>query len=199
MRTNLPIGCEPTERETVSQHHLAATILAALSCLCAPLAAAKELTVEEVDRLCPPRAETAARFEPGAYPPAARSYREAALMAYRYMTSLRAMRALPETGKPDQKYQHNAYISKTHAAHICAMLDWLEADPSARPTALRFAKASAEFLLSELEPANAPLAFWPPTYCRQPLAFDPKTAGPTTSPTWSATSPSPSRNTAAKS
>lgn len=152
-------------------------IVAATISLCASLAAAKELTVEDVDRLCPPRAETAARFEPGAYPPAARSYREAALMAYRYMTSLRAMQALVETGKPDQKYQHNAYISKTHAAHIEAMLDWLETDPSARETAMRFAKASAEFLLSELEPANAPLAFWPPTYCRQPLEFDPKTDG----------------------
>ena len=37
--------------------------------------------------LCPPRPETAAPFEPGAYPPAARPYLEAARMAYDYMTS----------------------------------------------------------------------------------------------------------------
>jgi len=135
------------------------------------------LTVEEVDRLCPPRKETAAVFKAGAYPPAARGYDEAAKMAYRYMTSLREMRALVETGKPDQKYQHNAYVSKTHAAHVEAMLDWAKLEPSRRDEAMRFAKASAEFLLKELEPADAPLAWWPPTYGRKPLEFDPKTDG----------------------
>ena len=62
----------------------------------------------DIDVLCPPRPETAAKFCPGAYPGAARPYREAAKMIYRYMTSLRGMTALVETGKPDQKYQHNA-------------------------------------------------------------------------------------------
>ena len=38
-------------------------------------AAAAELSETEVDRLCPPRAETAAAFKAGAYPPAARPYR----------------------------------------------------------------------------------------------------------------------------
>ena len=139
---------------------------------------AAELSVAEVDRLCPPRKETAAVYKPGAYPPAARSYREAAKMVYRYMTSLPAMKVLVETGRPNQKYQHNAYVSKTHAAHIHAMLDWMELEPERRETALRFAKASAEFLLKELEPKDAPLAYWPPTYGRTPLEFDPKTDGP---------------------
>ena len=136
------------------------------------------LTVEEVDRLCPPRPETAAKFEAGTYPPAARSYSEAAKMAYDYMTKLPAMTVLVETGKPNQKYQHNAYVSKTHAAHIEAMLDWMKFDPTNRDKAMRFAKASAEFLLTELEPRDAPLAWWPPTYGRKPLEFDPKTDGP---------------------
>lgn len=132
----------------------------------------------DIDALCPPRPETAARFEPGAYPPAARPYREAARMIYEYMTGLPGMTALVETGKPHQKYQHNAYVSKTHAAHILAMLRWAKLDPAMRETAMRFAKASAEYLLGELEPAEAPLAFWPPTYGRKPLEFDPKTDGP---------------------
>ena len=67
----------------------------------------------DIDRLCPPRAETAARYEAGAYPAAVRPYRDAAIAVYRYMTSLPAMTALVETGKPSQKYQHNAYVSKT--------------------------------------------------------------------------------------
>ena len=139
---------------------------------------AGSLTVEEVDRLCPPRPETAAKFEEGTYPPAARSYSEAAKLAYDYMTKLPAMTVLVETGKPNQKYQHNAYVSKTHAAHIEAMLDWMKFDPTNRDKAMRFAKASAEFLLTELEPRDAPLAWWPPTYGRKPLEFDPKTDGP---------------------
>ena len=99
-------------------------------------------------------------------------------MAYRYMTSLPAMTVLAETGRPDQKYQHNAYVSKTHAAHIKAMLDWMKLEPSQREKAMGFARASAEFLLKELEPKDAPLAWWPPTYGRTPLEFDPRTDGP---------------------
>ena len=150
------------------------TILTAACALSANTAEA----VVDIDALCPPRAETAARFKAGSYPPAARPYREAAKMAYRYMVSLPAMTTLVETGRPNQKYQHNAYVSKTHAAHIEAMLDWMRLEPEMRETAMRFAKASAEFLLKELEPGDAPLAFWPPTYGRKPLEFDPKTDGP---------------------
>lgn len=132
----------------------------------------------DIDRLCPPRPETAAKYEAGAYPAAARPYRESALAAYRYMVALPAMTALVETGKPNQKYQHNAYVSKTHAAHIQAMLRWAQAEPAQREKAMSFARASAEYLLKELEPEDAPLAWWPPTYGRKPLEFDPKTDGP---------------------
>ena len=132
----------------------------------------------DIDTLCPPRPETAAKYEPGTYPAAARPYREAAMAVYRYITVLPAMTALVETGKPWRLYQHNAYVAKTHAAHIVGMIRWAKADPSAKETAMKFAKASAEFLLSELEPAYAPLAYWPPTYGRQPLEYDPETDGP---------------------
>lgn len=90
-------------------------------------------------------------------------------MAYRYMTSLPAMRTLVETGVPEQSYQHNAYVSKTHAAHILQMLEYARVFPEKREEALRFARASADYLLTQLEPADAPLAYWPPTYGRQPL------------------------------
>ncbi|HNX35681.1 MAG TPA: hypothetical protein PKM57_13700 [Kiritimatiellia bacterium] len=142
------------------------------------LGAGTALAEVDIDTLCPPRPETAATFKAGAYPSAARPYREAAKMAYAYMTKLPAMTVLVETGKPNQKYQHNAYVSKTHAAHIEAMLNWMKFEPEKRETAMRFAKASAEFLLKELEPKDAKLAWWPPTYGRKPLEFDPKTDGP---------------------
>lgn len=132
----------------------------------------------DIDELCPPRPETAAKFKKGAYPPAARPYKEAAFSAFSYMMSLPDMTELVRTGVPYRKYQHNAYVSKTHAAHINAMLDLAEADPTQKAAAMAFAKASAEFLLGELEPADAPLAFWPPTYGRKPLEFIPETDGP---------------------
>ena len=146
---------------------------------CLALTASAEV---DIDRLCPPRPETAAPFRAEICPPAVKPYRQAALDAYHYMVSLPAMTVLVETGKPNQRYQHNAYVSKTHAAHVMAMLDWAAAEPAAREKAMRFARASAEFLLGELEPADAPLAYWPPTYCRKPLEYDPKTDGPYNKP-----------------
>jgi hypothetical protein len=86
----------------------------------------------DIDTLCPPRPETAAKFEAGAYPPPARPWRAAAMSAYRYMASLPAMTALVETGKPYCLYQHNAYVSKTHASHIEAMLLWAREESERR-------------------------------------------------------------------
>ena len=65
-----------------------------------PVSAAEALSEADVDALCPPRPETAAAFRAGAYPPAGRPYREAALRAFAYMASLPAMRTLVETGEP---------------------------------------------------------------------------------------------------
>lgn len=110
-------------------------------------------------------------------PPRACSYREAARRAFDYMTALPAMRTLVEKGEPEQTYQHNAYVAKTHAAHIHSMLDCASRMPECRDKAMTFARASAEFLMGELEPANAPLAYWPPTYGRKPLRHDPKKDG----------------------
>ena len=153
-----------------------AALAAASMSLPRPCVAA-ELSEVDVDRLCPPRPETAAAFKAGAYPPAARPYREAALKAFAYMVSLPAMRTLVEKGEPEQTYQHNAYVSKTHAAHINWMLEWARREPARRDEAMRFAAASAEYLLTQLEPKDAPLAWWPPTYGRTPLRRDPNDGG----------------------
>ena len=170
------------------QNHVKQTVSSAMkptcnlvigAALCATSAAlprhcaAVELTETEVDRLCPPRPETAAEFREGVYPPAARPYREAALKAFAYMASLPAMRTLVETGVPEQTYQHNAYVAKTHSAHVISMLEWARCEPERRSEALRLAGASAEYLLTQLEPPDASLAWWPPTYGRTPLKHDP--------------------------
>ena len=99
------------------RHLLVGAALCAASASLPHPCGAEPLSEAEVDRLCPPRPETAAKFKAGAYPPAARPYREAALKAFAYMASLPAMRTLVEKGEPEQTYQHNAYVSKTHAAN----------------------------------------------------------------------------------
>ena len=152
-----------------------------LSSLPIPVPASGALSEADVDALCPPRPETAAVFRVGAYPPAVCPYRETALKAFAYMASLPAMRTLVETGEPEQTYQHNAYVSKTHAAHIIFMLEWARREPSRHDEAMHFAAASAEYLLTQLEPPDAPLAWWPPTYGRTPLRRDP-TDGDTNRP-----------------
>ena len=159
--------------------NLAVTVVS-LICLVAAVprfCAADTLSEAEVDRLCPPRPETAAKFRAGTYPPAARPYRESALRTFAYMASLPAMRTLVEKGEPEQTYQHNAYVSKTHAAHIILMLEWARREPQRRDEAMRFAAASANYLLSQLEPPDAPLGWWPPTYGRTPLRRDPADGG----------------------
>ena len=89
--------------------------------LCATATCAVGAAEVDIDALCPPRPETAAKYEAGAYPPPAKPWRESAMAAYHYMAALPAMTALVETGKPYRLCQHNAYVSKTHAAHIEAM------------------------------------------------------------------------------
>ena len=155
-----------------------AGIVSICATLCATaVIAADQLSEAEVDSLCPPRPETAAAFREWSYPPAARPYREAAMSAFAYMVSLPAMRTLVETGEPEQTYQHNAYVSKTHAAHINNMLELARREPARREEAMRFAAASAEYLLTQLESPNAPMAWWPPTYGREPLQYDPDDGG----------------------
>jgi len=133
---------------------------------------------KDIDKLCPPRLETSAKFKKCSYQPPSRPFREAALKAFDYIMNLPDMTCLLETGKPYRLYQHNSYVSKTHAAHICYMIALSKEEPSYRSKALDMAAASAEYLLSELEPENACLAFWPPTYIRKPLDFYPETDGP---------------------
>jgi len=153
------------------------TLLAALFLLLG-ITACKTTRTVDIDTLCPPRPETAPVFKAGTYPEAARPYREAALLAFDYMMNIPDMSCLLETGKPYNLYQHNAYVSKTHAAHIEAMLFLAEEEPALADRAMALAGASAEYLLAELEPADAPLAYWPPTYIREPLAYNPETDGP---------------------
>ena len=107
----------------------------------------------------------AAGFEPGTYPPAKRSYAEAAAMAFEQTLSSNVfMRRLAETGKPDRTFYFSCYPSKMHSAEIRAMLRYEKLRPDRKADAMKLARAAADYLLSAMQPADAPLAYFTPTY-----------------------------------
>lgn len=105
-------------------------------------------------------------FRPGLCPPASRTYRECVRLICEYVINLPAVTSILEDGKPDPHYRYSSLISKTHASHINAMVRWAELYPDLSERIMRLARASGDYLLSELEPPDAPLAYWPPTYRR---------------------------------
>ena len=106
----------------------------------------------------------AAPFRPGAYPKAPRSYAEAAKKLYDYLFTLDTLRSFRETGNPDPKYKLNSYPSKMHAATAGVMMKYAELVPERREESLKLARACLDYLLARSQPADAPLAHFPPTY-----------------------------------
>ena len=103
-------------------------------------------------------------FRPGAYKPAARPYAEAAAKACEYIWNLPNTKRLLEKGEPDPAYSLNCYPAKMNAAVVRAMLRYAKLRPDRAADALKVARASADYLLRISQPAEAPLACFPPTY-----------------------------------
>ena len=99
---------------------------------------------------------------PADLPPAARSYREAAIMAYKYAMSQQFMIHWLE-GTPDPNYGLNVYPSKMISAIIEAMLRYSRLCPEDADRAMRIAENSADYLLG-ITPKEGPSAGIPPTY-----------------------------------
>lgn len=103
-------------------------------------------------------------YEPGAYPAAPRSYREAAIMCGRYLLGFRFLKYLAENGKPDPSYRLNCYPTKMNHGVIDAMVDFAQLSKDDREAALKIARAAADYLIARSQPAGAPLEYFPPTY-----------------------------------
>ena len=99
-----------------------------------------------------------------AYPPRARSYRECARLAYRYIYNEDMVQYWLKYGKPMPDYPHNVYPAKTIGAVIKAMVDYAELEPDCAEKALLLACRAADYLLSISFDEKHPLAFLPPTY-----------------------------------
>ena len=115
----------------------------------------------------------AAAFEPGLAPEAPWSYAEG---ARRHLENLFAQPntvSFREKGRPDGVTPlMNVYPSKMNSALIRCMLMYAKLRPDRRDEAIRTAQNVADYMLSVSEPADAPLAFFPPTYKRCPEIKD---------------------------
>ena len=99
-----------------------------------------------------------------AYPPKARSYREASQMAFRYAFENDMSRhwLTHRTPKPD--YAHNVYPSKTVSSLIRGMIRYADLSPERSEQAMKLACNAADYLLSIRFPAGHPMEGLPPTY-----------------------------------
>ena len=112
----------------------------------------------------------AAPFTPGGYPPAPRSYAEAATKVCDFMMSLPNTRHLLEKGEPDPGYTLNCYPAKMCGGVVNIMLRCARHIPARAKEAMAAARAAADYLIGISQPADAPLAYFPPTYKGQTLA-----------------------------
>ncbi len=121
---------------------------------------------------------------PESTPPAVRSYKESAAMAFRYAMSQKFIRHWLEHGTPDPSYDLNCYPTKMIAALVEAMISYAKICPGEASDAMKVAVSAADYLIGITPRGDVPLADLPPTY---DLSFcpDPEKYG-VISPNWHA-------------
>jgi maltose/maltodextrin transport system substrate-binding protein len=97
-------------------------------------------------------------------PPKARSYRECALAAFRFIYNEPMVQHWLIHGTPKPDYPHNVYPAKTIDSIIRAMVSYSKLDPENAENALNLARRAADYLLSISFDGDHPLAGLPPTY-----------------------------------
>ena len=105
---------------------------------------------------------------PYATPP--RPYREAALMAMRYIHGLKAINRWKDHPEPDMSYAHHTYACKIIGATLRNEALVARFFPELRDEALLVGRHAAEFLRSISQPEGSPLAYFPPTYYKGLIA-----------------------------
>ena len=105
----------------------------------------------------------------GAYPPAARSYAEAAKMTYGYLFNLKEVQSLT-SGKPDLSFELFCYPSKMYSAIIRGMIGYAQMVPEKKEQALAIAVSAADYLIEKAVPKGEPLEYLPQTYEGDKLA-----------------------------
>lgn len=105
-------------------------------------------------------------------PVRARSYKESALMALRYIFKDPSTNCWLTDNAPDPEYYHNVFPSKMISSIIGAMVYLAKLEPNMKDEALQLAKNAADYLLSITYTEGSPLKGLPPTYTMKGLDRD---------------------------
>ena len=100
----------------------------------------------------------------GNYPPAKRSYADAANLAYDYLLGLPSLDHLRRNGSPDPSYSLNGYPSKILSAEIEALVLIAAHRPDRAAFALETARKAADHLIAGRLKAGTPLEYFTLTY-----------------------------------
>lgn len=73
--------------------------------------------------------------------------------------------------EPNLEYPFNSYACKIWSATVQNECFVAKENPAARDTAIAVARAAADCLMRHAQPADAPLAYFPPTYYRSPSGY----------------------------
>ena len=98
-------------------------------------------------------------------PERARSYKDAALLALKYIYEEPMMQHWLIHGTPDPEFPHNVYPAKTFSSVITAMIAYAKMSPKDAENAMKIATAAADNMLSVTYDESSPLHGLPPTYC----------------------------------
>lgn len=97
-----------------------------------------------------------------------RRYRDAAVKAMLYVHNLPATRHWLTHQEPDMSFENNTYACKTLSATVSMECLLAQHVPALAPEALAIARSAAACLMRISQPAEAPLAYFPPTYYLEP-------------------------------
>ena len=98
-----------------------------------------------------------------------KDYNNSSKKVLQYIFNLDSVQSWLREKTPDPKYTLYCYPSKSITAVIEAMILYAQQEPQNHTKAMQIAERAADYLISQSEPENAPLAFWPPTYAGDEL------------------------------
>ncbi len=129
-----------------------------------------QLKVEALDRqgqtieLCGAREFYKDAAFAGPYQSAALDYRASALAAWSHLFKQKHVQAWAKTGAPDPAYPLYCYPAKVIGAVVSSMAHYARLAPPDSTQAIAIARNAADYLLRVSQPADSPLAYFPPTY-----------------------------------
>lgn len=97
-------------------------------------------------------------------PERARSYKEAAYLAFKYVFEQPMVQHWLKYGIPDPEFPHNVYPAKTISSIIRAMIAYSEMSSENGKQAIQIARSAADYMLSITYGEDSPLCGLPPTY-----------------------------------